>query len=85
LIKPLLLLLLPLLADCTVNPATDGRNFTAFMSQEDELRVGQQLARHSKLPKMAFRFTVLNDDQHRPQFAWLDRRGARPASAESSL
>ena len=31
-----------LLAGCSVNPATGERNFTAFMSPEDELRVGRE-------------------------------------------
>ena len=30
------------LAACSVNPATGERNFTAFMSPEDELKVGQE-------------------------------------------
>lgn len=36
-----------LLAGCSVNPATGERNFTAFMSPEDELRVGRE--QHPKI------------------------------------
>ncbi len=38
-----------LLAGCSVNPATGERNFTAFMSPEDELRVGRE--QHPKILK----------------------------------
>lgn len=36
-----------LLAACSVNPATGGRDFTAFMSPQDELRVGRE--QHPKI------------------------------------
>ena len=47
----LALLTLPLLAlaACTTNPATGKQSFTAFMSQEDELRVGRE--EHPKMVK----------------------------------
>ncbi len=48
-IKPLLLLALLPVAGCTVNPATGDRDFTAFMSPEDELRVGAE--EHPKILK----------------------------------
>ena len=37
-----LAIFLPLLAACSVNPATGERNFTAFMSPEKEEQVGQE-------------------------------------------
>ncbi|MFQ5764180.1 MAG: M48 family metalloprotease [Rhodospirillales bacterium] len=47
----ILVLLLPLalLAGCTVNPATGRGSFTAFMSREDEIRIGAE--EHPKLIK----------------------------------
>ncbi|MDH3738654.1 MAG: M48 family metalloprotease, partial [Alphaproteobacteria bacterium] len=44
-----LLGLATLLAGCSVNPATGESNFTAFMSPEDELRVGRE--QHPKILK----------------------------------
>lgn len=77
------------LAACSTNPATGEQSFTAFMSEEEEARVGAeehpkllkelggayddvevgayvarigaQLAVLSELPKVKWRFTVLND------------------------
>ncbi|MEQ8229885.1 MAG: M48 family metalloprotease [Rhodospirillales bacterium] len=76
-------------AGCSTNPATGQQSFTAFMSEEDELRVGaeehpkilkdmggeyqyptiqtyidwvgEKLAKVSDLPKLKFKFTVLNE------------------------
>jgi len=45
----LLLPLLALLEGCSTNPATGEQNFTAFMSQEKELEIGQQ--EHPKILK----------------------------------
>lgn len=86
-----LALSVPLLfaAGCSTNPATGEQSFTAFMSEEDELRVGaeehpkilkdmggeymdpaiqtyvdwvgEKLAKVSDLPKLKFKFTVLNE------------------------
>ncbi len=47
--KIVIFLALPLLAGCSVNPATGERDFTAFMSPEDELRVGAE--EHPKILK----------------------------------
>ena len=77
------------LAACSTNPATGDQSFTAFMSEEDEARIGAEmhpkildpyggaydeielgayvakigsrLAVLSELPKIEWRFTVLND------------------------
>ena len=48
-LSALAVLALPLLGGCTVNPATGDRDFTAFMSPEDELRVGAE--EHPKILK----------------------------------
>jgi len=78
-------------AGCSTNPATGTQSFTAFMSPEDEARIGAeehtkilkdlggtyasdtlggyvaeiggQLAAVSEMPKVPWRFTVLNDHQ----------------------
>ncbi|MDD9876695.1 MAG: M48 family metalloprotease [Magnetovibrio sp.] len=87
-----LLAVVPFLAlgACSTNPATGKQSFTAFMSQEDEARIGAEehpkilkelggayseddlgayvasiggkLAALSELPKIPWRFTVLNDE-----------------------
>ncbi len=46
-VQPLQMALMLLLAGCTVNPATGESSFTAFMSPEDELRVGRE--QHPKI------------------------------------
>lgn len=45
----LIILALPALSGCTQNPATGKQDFTAFMSPEDEVRVGQE--EHPKILK----------------------------------
>ena len=56
------------LAACSVNPATGERNFTAFMSPEDELRVGRE-----EHPKVVEQFGgVYNDPK---VAAYVDRVG----------
>ena len=78
-------------AGCSTNPATGDQSFTAFMSPEDEARIGAEehpkilkdlggayaseslggyvaeiggrLASVSEMPKVPWRFTVLNDHQ----------------------
>lgn len=85
---PALLALLPLVSGCALNPATGERNFTAFMTLEDERRIrdqehprilarfggayddpaltayiaeiGRALAAKSEMPRLDFRFTILN-------------------------
>ena len=44
-----LVALLPALAACSTNPATGEQNFTAFMSPEEELKVGAE--EHPKILK----------------------------------
>jgi predicted Zn-dependent protease len=44
-----LVLIFPILSGCSQNPATGNQDFTAFMSPEDELRVGQE--EHPKILK----------------------------------
>ena len=78
-------------AACSTNPATGSQSFTAFMSEDDEARIGAEehkkivkdlggvyrsddlagyvaevggrLALTSEMPKIAWRFTVLNDQE----------------------
>ena len=56
------------LTACSVNPATGERNFTAFMSPEDELRVGQK-----EHPKIIQQFGGIYSDPR--VTAYVDRIG----------
>ena len=61
-----------LLAGCSVNPATGESNFTAFMSPEDELRVGRE-----QHPKIIKEFGGTND--HQRANAYVDAVGQKLA------
>ncbi|MBO6784160.1 MAG: M48 family metalloprotease [Alphaproteobacteria bacterium] len=63
-----------LLTACSVNPATGERNFTAFMSPEDELRVGRE-----QHPKILEQFGGAYDDPN--VAAYVDAIGQRLARA----
>ena len=62
------------LAACSVNPATGERNFTAFMSPEDELRVGRE-----EHPKIIQQFGGVYNDPG--VTAYVDRIGQELARA----
>ena len=61
-----------LLTACSVNPATGERDFTAFMSPEEELRIGQE-----QHPKIIAQFSGVYDDPN--VTAYVDRIGQRLA------
>jgi len=61
-----------LLTACSVNPATGERDFTAFMSPEEELRIGQE-----QHPKIIAQFGGVYDDPN--VTAYVDRIGQRLA------
>ena len=68
----MLMIAVPLLAACSVNPATGERNFTAFMSPEKEEQVGQE-----EHPKILAQFGGAVED---PELAaYVDRIGQRLA------
>lgn len=66
--KPMLAACCLLLTACAVNPATGDRDFTAFMSPEKELQVGQQ-----EHPKIIEQFGGVYDDAD--VTAYVDRIG----------
>jgi len=61
-----------LLTACSVNPATGERDFTAFMSPEEELRIGQE-----QHPKIIAQFGGVYDDPNVTPY--VDRIGQRLA------